>query len=196
MQTHNVVMERKEALTLFRKYKEHKHYSTPIDREVQRAYQLISQGRLVIKALQSIVDAGLDADGHPKLAIAPADAERVVCRIERNGSCVMDSRTAQTWKRHGERFISERAYVAWPRDTFSNVPKDVWNAQAQVPMIPLHLKPQRALPNYHILFEAVWTKAPPLDPLLLRRIGKADLWVVCAAWDLTEVERGALATRV
>jgi hypothetical protein len=26
--------------------------------------------------------------------------------------------------------------------------------------------------------------------MLLRRIGQADLWIVCAAWELTEVERG------
>ena len=30
----------------------------------------------------------------------------------------------------------------------------------------------------------------------LRRIGKADLWLVVAQWDLTEVEKAALSTRV
>lgn len=72
-----------------------------------------------------------------------------------------------------------------------------WNAaQATLPLIPLHLRPQRALANYHILWEAEWTRIPPRDPYLLRRIGNADLWLVVAHWDLTEVERGALATRV
>jgi hypothetical protein len=37
---------------------------------------------------------------------------------------------------------------------------------------------------------------PPVDPLLVRRLGEADLWVVCGAWDLTEVERTVLASRV
>lgn len=32
--------------------------------------------------------------------------------------------------------------------------------------------------------------------MLLRRIGQADLRVVCAAWDLTEVERAVLAGRI
>lgn len=36
----------------------------------------------------------------------------------------------------------------------------------------------------------------PKDPYLLRRIGKGDMWLVVAAWDLTEVERAALATRL
>jgi hypothetical protein len=32
--------------------------------------------------------------------------------------------------------------------------------------------------------------------MLLRRIGRADLWLVVAGWDLTEVERAALSTRL
>jgi hypothetical protein len=70
------------------------------------------------------------------------------------------------------------------------------NLRAIVPLIPAHLGPRRGLANYHILFEAEWTPVPPRDPLLLRRIGKADLWLVVAAWDLTEVERAALAARI
>lgn len=50
--------------------------------------------------------------------------------------------------------------------------------------------------KYHILWEAEWSPIPPRDPMLLRRIGKADLWVVVAHWDLTEVERAALSTRI
>jgi hypothetical protein len=42
----------------------------------------------------------------------------------------------------------------------------------------------------------VWRPAPPVDPMLLRRIGLADLWVVLAAWDLTPVEQAALAARI
>ena len=62
--------------------------------------------------------------------------------------------------------------------------------------MPIHLRPKRGLANYHVLWEAEWTPSPPRDPFLLRRIGKADLWLVVAQWDLTEVERAALATRV
>ena len=63
--------------------------------------------------------------------------------------------------------------------------------------IPLQLRPKRGLENYHVLCEAEWTgKAPPDDPMLLRRIGRADLWLVVAGWDLTAVEKAALATRL
>ena len=67
---------------------------------------------------------------------------------------------------------------------------------AQVPPVPLHLKPKRGLASYFILWEATWQPEPARDPYLLRRIGRADLWVVLAHWELTEVERAALATRV
>lgn len=65
-----------------------------------------------------------------------------------------------------------------------------------MPLIPVHLRPRHALDNYHVLWEAEWSRVVPRDPYLLRRIGNADLWLVLAAWDLTEVERAALATRV
>jgi hypothetical protein len=58
------------------------------------------------------------------------------------------------------------------------------------------VRPRRGLENYNVLWEAVWQPAPPVDPMLLRRIGEADLWVVVAAWELTEVERAALAARI
>ena len=67
---------------------------------------------------------------------------------------------------------------------------------AQVPIIPLHLRPKRGIENYHVLWEAEWRPIPARDPYLLRRIGKADLWLVVAQWDLTEVEKAALSTRV
>jgi len=65
-----------------------------------------------------------------------------------------------------------------------------------VPIIPGYLRPKRGLQNYHILWEAEWSRGVPVDPYLLRRIGQGDLWLVVAAWELTEVERAAMSTRV
>jgi hypothetical protein len=65
-----------------------------------------------------------------------------------------------------------------------------------LPLVPLPLRPKRALTNYHVLWEAEWRRAVPVDPLLLRRLGKGDLWLVVAQWDLTPVEVAALSTRV
>jgi hypothetical protein len=97
-----VVMGRAEARDLYRKYKAHRHYSTPIDREVQRAFQLLAQGRLVIKALESIKVAGLNEQGLPKLAIAPADSDKVECRVFANGSIVTADRTHHGFDRRAD----------------------------------------------------------------------------------------------
>lgn len=198
MQTEQVVMDRAEARDLYRKYKEHKHYSTPIDKEVQRAYQLLAQGRLVIKALESIRLAGLNAEDYPKLAIAPATAKHVECQVRDNGALSFDARERRSYHHLDERkIVAERCYFSFPADSFPRTRAQYrWLATAQVPIVPVMHRPARGLANYHILWEAEWSKIVPRDPMLLRRIGKADLWAVLAMWDLTEVERAALATRV
>jgi hypothetical protein len=89
MDTQNVVMSRGEARDLYRAYKKHRHWSEPIDTEVQRAYQLLAQGRLVIKALELIVKAGVNEDGLPKLAIARADAKVCQLRMHDHGAAAM-----------------------------------------------------------------------------------------------------------
>ena len=51
METQAVTLDRAEARALYRQYKAHLHCSKPVDRECMRAYQLLAQGKLVIKAL-------------------------------------------------------------------------------------------------------------------------------------------------
>lgn len=104
---------------------------------------------------------------------------------------------SQAWTQNKNR----RQHIDFPADSFPEPPHRGRNfgwarARAVVPLVPLDLRPKRGLANYHVLWEAVWEPAPPVDPMLLRRIGQGDLWVVCAAWDLTEVERAALAARI
>lgn len=192
MQTETIELDRGKALELYRKYREHQHWSTPIDAEIQRTYRLIAQGRVVIKALASIAAAGLGEDGYPKLAICRADVETCHLQILANGGMRMASKN---WARDTE----TRCYIDFPAGTFPPVrrPEFGWSRrQALVPLVPVHLRPKRGLANYHILWEAIWRPEPPVDPMLLRRCGKGDLWLVLAAWDLTEVERAALAARL
>jgi catechol 2,3-dioxygenase-like lactoylglutathione lyase family enzyme len=54
-----------EAAGLYRKYKEHVAYQTPMDAEIMRIYQLIANGWLVIRAIESIKQAGLNEQGLP-----------------------------------------------------------------------------------------------------------------------------------
>lgn len=188
MEVAKIEMTKAEARELYREYKKHQHYSEPIDWELQRTYQLLAQGRLIIQALESIKRAGLDATGHPKLAIARADQKAAFCTMWRDGSCRF---TTDGWSRSASKSIE------FPSGSFRNVPGNgITNARAALPLIPIKLRPRRGLANYHVLWEAEWTPVPVRDPYLLRRIGKGDLWLVVAAWDLTEVERAALSTRI
>jgi len=179
------------ARDLWRSYKKHLHYSTPIDREVMSAYQKLAQGKLVIKALESITTAGTDDKGMPKLAIARADAS--ICYLTRYGDGAATMATSPLAQRRRSNTTPTMRFD-FPAKTFPSVG---WkNAEAMVPQPPLHLRPKRAMQNYHVLFEAEWTKAPPSDPFLLRRLGAGDLWVVLAMWDLTDVEKAALSSRL
>jgi hypothetical protein len=193
MQVQKLELDRARARELYQAYKKHVHWSTPIDDEVRRAYQLIGQGRMVIKAIESIKLAGLKLDTFPKLALCRADATCCVAQMEQSGGCSFIANRASNWRHHPPR----RSIVTMPGGSFrtrgSNEP---WRATALLPTPPLNLRPKRGLANYHVLWEAEWAKVVPHDPMLLRRIGRADLWLVLASWDLTEVERAALSTRI
>lgn len=190
MEAQAIHLDRAKAKELYREYRKHQHYSTPMDQEIMRAYQLLAQGRLVIKALESIKLAGLNDEGQPKLAIARADAKACHLALRRDGSATMAS--DDTWHRRNNAAPSK--WVDFPAGSFSGMKADRY--EALMPSIPLHLRPKRGLQNYHVLWEAEWTKIPPRDPYLLRRIGIGDMWLVVAMWDLTEVERMALAARI
>lgn len=197
MQVQQIELDKNKARELYRAYKKHFHYSAPIDWEIQRTYQLIAQGRVVIRAQQSVVDAGLGEDGYPKLAISRADTETCYLHGWKNGRALF------TWREDFSEWSHRshwRFYVDFPQGSFPEINTSKgWGgrvAQSTVPIIPIHLRPKRGLQNYHILYEAEWGPTPPVDPLLLRRIGKGDMWLVVAAWDLTEVEQAALAARI
>jgi len=194
MEVQHVSIDRKIALGLYREYKKHVHYSTPMDAEIRRAYQLIAQGKLVINARQSIADAGLKEDGYPHLAIARATTR--VCHVElrNDGSAAFKDKE---W-RAAARNTVELAAGALPFSHRFNAPDKPWRivGKATVPPIPVALRPKRGMENYHILWEAEWTPVPPVDPMLLRRVGKSDMWLVVAAWDLTPVERAAMSSRM
>ncbi len=193
MEVASVNIDREKAAELYREYKAHRHYSTPVDDEIRRAYKEIAAGKVVIQAIESVKRAGLNAQGLPNLAIARADLPLVHFKSsarEQNGVFMSahERRKYSSPRDHSAR-------ITMPRGSFPLI-KDVWGRDAKLPLIPVHLRPRTALDAYHILWEAEWEPVPPKDPYLLRRIGNADLWLVVAAWDLTEVERAALSTRV
>lgn len=189
MDTQLITLDREEAARLHRKYQECMQWSAPIDHEIDRVYKAIAQNRMVIRALQSIVDAGLGDDGLPKLAIIRADAERCSLYLKSDGGARF---SVNDWQRDAH----HRCYIDLPAGSFPDSNRRHRHYHAQVPLVPLPLRPPRGLANFHILFEAEWRPVPPKDPMLLQRVGQSDLWIVRAAWDLTEIERAVLAGRL
>lgn len=183
MKVQAVTMERTHAQALWREYQKHRHWQKPYDAEIAAIYRQIARGRTVVRALESIRAAGLDESGCPRLAIAPAHLTRCFWRPS-GSSCTFGDRYPRSNARRNV------VRMPWPELRSSK-----WEAEATVPLIPVHLRPQRGLQNYHLLWEAEWTKRYPVDPYLLRRFG-GDAWLVVAAWDLTDVERAVMETRV
>lgn len=205
MHTEKIEVSRREAERLYREYSKHRAYGGPMDEEITRTYYHLAKGRTIIRALESIKAAGLDRDFLPKLAIVSATAKECHLRRERSGAIVMSSgfrgvRVApkrNTFRLGADSFnFPAESFPIAPWATTPGTRQNSSEHVATSPIVPLHLRPQRGLENYHILFEAEWKRIPPRDPYLLRRIGQADLWLVVAAWDLTEVERAVLATRI
>lgn len=193
MDTIAIEMDQAEAKRLYHEYLTHRYFDTPADREIRRAYREIAKGKVVIKALESVAAAGVDEKGLPKLALLRADQSE--CYLMVNGDTVRMAANETRARGWGKRVGPEP--FEWPKSSFHGAIETSYRGdyRAIVPMIPAHLRPRQALSDYHILWEAEWSRVVPKDPYLLRRIGKADLWLVVAAWDLTEVERTVLQSR-
>lgn len=177
-------VDREQARELWQKYQSHVHRMTPADVEIAAIYKRIAQGKTVIRALESIRAAGMNEQNMPKLAICRADAQ--LCYFRRNSNeCKFQTKR---WPRSNDRrgVVS----VPWPGLNLQHP-----DGEAVVPIIPVHLRPKRGLANYYILWEAEWTRTYPTDPYLLRRFG-GDTWLVVAAWDLTDVERAVMSSRL
>lgn len=183
MEVSKLAVDKEKAYEMWKKYQTHRTYQTPADAEIEAIYKRIAKGHTVIRALESIRAAGLNKEGLPILAICPAHMLRCVWTPHK-GNCTF----GKQWPNARDR--SEVVRMDWPE-----LNSDKYRAEAIVPLVPVHLRPKRGLQNYHILWEAEWTKRYPVDPYLLRRFG-GDAWLVVAAWDLTEVERAVMGQRL
>lgn len=188
MKVETLKMDPDTARELWRKYQTHRAYQAPHDAEIAAIYKRIAQGKTVIRAFESIRAAGVNESGLPRLAIARADAPSVWLNHGEPRIQFGESR----WWNHQRKISrnSKTVVMDWPGFSRPN-----GQFEAIVPIIPVHLRPKRGLANYHILWEAEWTRRYPVDPYLLRRFG-GDAWLVVAAWDLTDVERAVMSSRL
>lgn len=198
MDVQKLNVDQDKAQELWRRYQTHRAYQTPADAEIEAIYKRIAKGATVIRALESIRVAGLNAEGLPKLAICRAHVSQCWLHLSTHTATFNSIRNPRS------NDTRSMVQVDWPdfiRDhkvamklpANQHMPR--YEYEARVPLIPVHIRPRRGLANYHILWEAEWTKRYPVDPYLLRRIG-GDAWLVVAAWDLTDVERAVMSSRV
>lgn len=174
---------------------------TPEDEELLAAYRQLGMGRTVISLHKAMREGGVDAHGHPVLAVANAAARWVWFCWDAGRAFDAD----QNWNHHVSAFVSDwdmnpgwrnRSKLRATKTGTFRFPSDYFlirlkeDIRARVPLVPPALRPKASLDNYVLLWEANWEEAPR-DPYLLRRVTQ-DLFVVLAQWDLTKVERTVL----
>lgn len=163
----------------------------PIYGDLKKVYNQIKNGNVVIDIFTAIQGGGVREGNQPNLAIAKAVGKKVFCRYYGDGS--VNFCNGDEWKRPMKAdVVLKKCLPAWNKK---------WDGasvrlQAPVPIIPPRLRPAILTDDYYILWEVdTWTPLPSRDPYLLKRI-TSNLFVVCAAWDLTDIEMAVMAGRV
>src|SRR5690242_8174925 len=91
MHTERITVSQAEATAMWQKYQSHRNNLGPLDEEIRKIYQMISKGRMIVRALESIRTAGLGPDKLPLLAIARADQPNCFLRTTMDGGGVMEA---------------------------------------------------------------------------------------------------------
>lgn len=195
-----ITMTKAEARAAYLEYRHAFHHGKSLreqralDGALMKGYKAVSTGKRVVDLHGAMHTAGVTTDHYPTLAICRAHEQRCTVEMYQNGGCVFHG--GDTTRRSGK-----AGTVVLPAATF---PEWGWQergsswrrtALAVVPIIPAKHRPTTSLENFHILWEAEWKKAVPVDPMLLRHLDGA-LYVVLATWDLTPLERAVLGGRV
>lgn len=174
-----------------------------------RGYKAIAAGKQVIDLGQCLQAAGVQENTlYPRLAICRADARTCRVSLDPDGSGVFFDE-AFRWRRAPNRRVTlppgtfPQYLMRWDNGNpiryrpMGALERERWpnQATALVPIVPPALHPRAALSHYHILWDAVWTPAPPKDPLLLRHLA-GSLYAIVAQWDLTSLEQAVLRGRL
>lgn len=168
-------------------------------KELADAYGVLARGGEILQLEQALQAGGLYADGLPRLAVVRADGKDVQywrgCRDRwDNGSArghhflMGNSRAGVRGKRKG---IMVDMGVLQNGDRIRQ--HVVYRAVA--PLVPPRFLPQSGLHNYYLLWEATWERVTPIDPILMRHVS-GSFFQVLYQWDLTDLERMALSTRL
>lgn len=167
------------------------------DLELLSAYRTLSAGQRIINMHKVLWGPGLDQQGRPLLAIAPAHWQTVFFKLEDRAGRFQN----ESWM--GKLNKSNHIDVPYhPHAPAKYLDRELRRGltfqtiSATVPSIPAHLRPSGDLSDYHIMWEAEWRKQAPVDPLLLKKIKDSDkFFVILAQWDLTPLEQQVVEGR-
>lgn len=193
MHVSKLTISQDDAAKLMQRYHTHRNYQQPnaIDMEVERIATMIAKGKMIVMGRGSVVTAGLNEARLPKLAIARADAPWCRLMPRSDGSATMTS--GVNWVNGN---TAQSRVFEFDAGSFPNIACGRYDLKAVMPHIPPDIRPKRGIQNYHVLWEAIWEKVPPVDPILMRQIGKSDFYLVVGQWDLTDVEREVMRSRI
>jgi len=194
MNISTIEIPKEKALELFEQYRasvQQRH--TDEDAVIMRGYKALSQGHSIFDLAQVMKQSGLDHQYRPRLAITRADSNVVWFQYS-------DSTGIFSWKQDAYRRNASNYYLRLPSGTY---PEEVqkwnqWHAKlkAITPNVPPAIRPKHSLANYHVLWEPDWQLEPPIDPILCKRLPGTLLFIVLATWDLTELERVVIRSRL
>jgi len=171
-----------------------------IVRDLLKVYGHIQHGGEIIDIAPTFKKAGLDEDGHPRLAIVRSDAKFCYCAKKNNGSAIYSRDELSEWRPHPRKTSGD---LLLPPATFQWLNNTDRYIKTAVPIIPARVYlavSTRLLPeHYHILFEVEsWKKhepQPPRDPILGKLLTQ-NLFGVLAHWELTDLEAKILEGRL
>lgn len=161
--------------------------------DMKALYNQLKCGRKVIDINKVMARGGVFETGEPRLAILRADFDVVHLDYYVSGDVYMSH--ADTWRFSKVKDLSFKGIFPPLTDELLGRRHRI-RANTIAPKIPASLRPKGRLNNYWILWEVEeWKLVPPIDPYLLRRI-TPNMFVVVAGWNLTELERAAIAGRI
>lgn len=133
----------------------------------------------------AIANGGLNDEGLPALAVSRPDAGIAECFY---------SGGAYTFLLRGGEPMS-RVTAAFDISPWDRIVRAFQGGfEADVPMVPVEVRPTRWKPYHAILFQATWRRIAVLaDPVLLRIFTPSGLAGILATWNMSEAEAKAVA---
>lgn len=194
-----ITMPKEQAAEKWKEYLElEKQKSTKEFREFKQIYHQLSKGKAVLDLFETIKKVGVNADGEPRIAIAPANAPACWFRkIEQTQGRFQSSESLWRYSTPESIQVPKGTFPSWKRTENNDIIRSL--IKAPRPSIPPEVSAKVGVSlryPYYVLWEVEkWEPEPPRDPLLLRRVSN-NIFVLIAKWNLTKLERAVMRGRI